>query len=82
MQASERFRKNLRRAMKAERITATCLAERLNTSQPYLSRVLSGETRPGLDKCEAIARAVGLPLSALLDSPEIFAESVLTKLPD
>lgn len=80
MKASERFRLNLATAMESQGLTQRVLAERAETSGPYVNRVLRGETVPGLDQTEKLAKAVGFPISALLDAPEIFSESVLTSV--
>lgn len=78
VKASERFRQNLATAMESNELSQGQLAAIAGLKRPYVSRVLSGATAPGMDQCERLAKAVGFPLSALLEAPEIFSESVLT----
>lgn len=78
MQASERFRRNLKLAMEARDVTQNDLAVAIGSSQPYVNRVLKGNTKPSVDQCEEMAKAVHYPLDALLGSTEIFSEAVLT----
>ena len=68
--------------MKARNLTQTALAEVAGMKHPYVNRVLQGHTTPSLDQCERLAKAVGMPLHALLGNAEDFAESVLTALTD
>jgi transcriptional regulator with XRE-family HTH domain len=77
--ACDYFRKNLRTAMEAKEVTQVELATALETSAPYVSRVLNGHTSPSLDQCEKMARAVGFPLAALLSAPADFSDCVLTQ---
>lgn len=78
MAAQDNFRTNLRTALEARTISQQKLAERAEMSQPYVNRVLQGKTSPSLMQCERMARAVGFPLIALLENPEVFSDFVLT----
>lgn len=42
------------------------IARRAGVSQAAISRVLSGDNRPGLEVCEGIAKALDLPLTTVL----------------
>ena len=78
MAAIDNFRTNLRTAMEVKEINQTKLAELLDTSCPYVNRVLNGHTTPSLDQCDKLSRAVGYPLVALLAAPKDFDAGVLT----
>ena len=67
--ATEIFRKNVREVLEAQDITITELAERVGTSRPAISFILSGVDGVGLDRADRIAKALGFALSELL-SPE------------
>lgn len=57
--------KNLRRIMDAHGITRSQLAARTELSQPTVTRVVRGEEGVRASTAEAVARAVGVPVSAL-----------------
>jgi UDP-N-acetylglucosamine 1-carboxyvinyltransferase len=59
------FRKNLRAAMRRRGMTQQQLADAVGTSQPAISRILSGRESLTLDRAERIAVAVGISLSEL-----------------
>ena len=64
--ASEVFRKNLKSIIDAQEMTITELAEKVVTSRPSISFILSGDEGVTLDRAERIAKAVGYNLSDLL----------------
>ena len=76
--ACNNFRTNLRTALRVKNMSQNELAAAVGTKGPYVNRVLQGHTEPGIDQCEKLARALGFPLVALLQSPKDFEESVLT----
>lgn len=57
--------KNLRAIMDAHGITRSQLAARTELSQPTVTRVVRGEEPVRASTAEAVARAVGVPVSAL-----------------
>lgn len=77
MAAYDNFRANLATAIEARGLKKSRIAEALKTSRSYLDEVLKGQTDPSITKCEALAKAVGLPLEALLVPPGIFTDSLL-----
>jgi transcriptional regulator with XRE-family HTH domain len=76
--AHENFRRNLATAIEARELKKSRVAADCKTSRSYLDDVLKGDKEPGISGCERLARAVGFPLIALLDSPQNFSDSVLT----
>lgn len=78
--AENNFRENLRAVLQSREISQSELAERADTSRPYVNRVLNGETVPGLGQSERLANAVGLDLRDLLLEPKIFFNSLLTSV--
>ena len=64
--ASDVFRKNLRSIIDAQEMTITEVAEKVGTSRPSISFILSGDEGVSLDRAERIAKAVGYNLSELL----------------
>lgn len=77
MAAYDNFRANLATAIAAGGLKKSHIADALKTSRSYLDEVLKGQTDPSLSKCEQLARAVGLPIEALLVPPAVFSESLL-----
>lgn len=49
-----------------KQLSASELARRLGVSQPYISRRLTGETAINVDELDRIARALEVPVVALL----------------
>jgi len=78
MAASQNFRQNLRTALQVKEWSQRDLADKAETSNPYVNRVLQGKTSPSLEQCEKFANAVGYPLAALLGSTADFEAAVLT----
>lgn len=78
MAAKENFRRNLATAMEAKGLKKVRVAQDAQISRVHLDVLLRGDSEPGIDTGERLARAVGFPLVALLESPEIFSEAVLT----
>lgn len=78
MAAYDNFRANLQTAIDVRGLKKSHIADAIQTSRSYLDEVLKGQTDPSLSKCENLARAVGMPLEALLVHPEVFSSSLLT----
>ncbi len=76
--AVDNFRANLRAAMDAQRLSQRDVAREADMSHSYVNRVLQGRTEPGLPQCERLAKVVGLPLPAMLQSPKNFSDILLT----
>ncbi|WP_460279918.1 helix-turn-helix domain-containing protein [Clostridium senegalense] len=59
---------NIRKLRNANKYSLRKLAEKCNMSSGYISDIENGRaTNPGYDKLEIIAKALGVPVSALLD---------------
>lgn len=82
MPAKNNFSRNLATAIEARKLQKSFVAKSAETSRSYVDMVLDGKVDPSLSRGEALAKAVGFPLIALLDSPENFSESVLTDVLD
>lgn len=52
--------------MARQECTQTALGERINRDQHFISRRLSGKVPIAVDELAAIAKALGVPLAALL----------------
>jgi DNA-binding phage protein len=76
--ASDNFRVNLATAIEAKGLKKFHVARDAGVSRAHLDRILKGEMNPSLATSERLAKAVGFTLVSLLESPEIFAEAVLT----
>lgn len=82
MSSQENFRANIRAAIKSRGITQRIVAERAETSAAYVNRVISGEISPSLETCDRLARALGLPLVALIIHPSDFGCATLENNPE
>lgn len=69
MAAAENFRENVARELDRRQISLRAFAKSLKTSHPYIWKIIHGEVIPSLDRCEAIADALQLPLTTLLKTP-------------
>lgn len=65
-QAAENFRFNVRALLDQRGLTITKLSGMCGVMRPGLSRILSNKEGVTLDRAEKIAKALGLPLSALI----------------
>ena len=63
------FRKNVRAALDAQGMTITELSERVGTSRPAISFILSGRDGIGLERADRIAKALGFTVAEIL-SPD------------
>jgi len=59
---------NIKKYRKAQKITQKELAERSNISRSYLADVENGRYNPSLEVLEAIAQALNIPTSELLEN--------------
>jgi transcriptional regulator with XRE-family HTH domain len=57
-------------------LTQTALSQRAGVSQPTISRVENGELRPAPRTAVALAAALGVPLSSLIDKDALLADAV------
>jgi DNA-binding phage protein len=78
--ARKNFCRNLATAIEAKGLAKVRVAAEAKTSRMHLDRILKGDIDPGIETGERLARAVGFPLVALLEAPEIFSEAVLTNV--
>jgi transcriptional regulator with XRE-family HTH domain len=60
----------LRAAREQAGLSPARLAEAAGTTRGSISKYLSGHARPQADRLPALARALGVPVSSLLDLPE------------
>jgi transcriptional regulator with XRE-family HTH domain len=72
--ASQVLGGEIRRARVDVRMTQREVAERLNTSPPYISAVESGRTNMTVGQVAAIADALGVELHIELRRPPAFSE--------
>ena len=63
------FRDNVRYHMSLQGVSQCELARRISAGAPHINRILQGKTVPGLDTCERIADALGIPLEGLIAEP-------------
>lgn len=47
------------------------LSKRVDLSEPFMSRVISGERTIGADKAQLIAEALGVPLFLLFEATDV-----------
>ena len=76
MQEVGHFRANLKLALAVKGISQGALAIRLDTSRPYVNRILNCNVEPSLSACMKVADTIGIPLRDLLIEPEAFRNIV------
>lgn len=59
--------RSLRRYLEEHGLTQAALAKRLHCHHAHLSRIVSGQRRPGLALALRIVRVTGIPIEALLE---------------
>ena len=64
---SEVFRLSVRKEMDDRGITITALAKAVGTSRSGMSCILAGKDNVTLERAGRIAKAIGVPLSDLVD---------------
>jgi transcriptional regulator with XRE-family HTH domain len=57
----------VKRLRKAKGLTQAELAEKVNVSRAFITLVEAAEKTPSLDTCYRLAKALGVPLSGLLE---------------
>ena len=62
------FRKNVRMVLDAHEMTITDLADKVGTSRPSISFILSGSEGVSINRAERISKALGFKLSDMLSS--------------
>ncbi len=62
MSCLNELRKKVRQRLEAEGLSQQWLAERIGTSQPYISDFLTGKLCPTFDRCEKIANLLGIEI--------------------
>ena len=58
---SDQFREWLTAEMTARRLSQRALAREMGISQPFVSRVISGENQPSVDFCVKVAEVLSHP---------------------
>ncbi len=71
---ADAFSRNVRARMTELGITQQLLAERLDVGKSYVSQMLSGYRRPGLESLESFADALGMEPADLIREKK-FAKS-------
>jgi transcriptional regulator with XRE-family HTH domain len=59
--------KRLKRLRVAKRMSQAMLAERAGLSREYVNRLEAGQQDPSLTTISALAKALGVPVTALLE---------------
>ena len=55
--------------LKEKGLTAVWLASQIGITQPNMSNIVSGKSKPYLDTLERIAAALNVPVTELFDQP-------------
>ncbi|MDE2102412.1 MAG: helix-turn-helix domain-containing protein [Patescibacteria group bacterium] len=72
---TENFRRNVL-SLCTEHGAIQRIADDAKITRPYLSKMLHGRATPSMDVAAAIAKALAIPLSELLQSPEKFMRNL------
>jgi transcriptional regulator with XRE-family HTH domain len=59
----------IKEVLKEKGETAVWLAGEIGITQPNMSNIVSGKSKPSLDTLERIASALNVPISALFEQP-------------
>lgn len=78
MAALNNLRENLRVCCDLPDVTQRSVADKALISYVYLNRILQGHAVPTLPVAERLAKAVGVSLGTLIQSPKKFREALLT----
>jgi len=70
LELSDAFALVLQRHREAKKLSKQILAEKAGLHQTYIGKIEAGSSNPSLDAANAIAEALGLPLSALIVEAE------------
>jgi transcriptional regulator with XRE-family HTH domain len=80
--ASIRFTEDLVARMKASGITRSALAEKINSSPAYVTKILRGDTNFTLDSMVKIANALGCELTIALQPMQTAKRQISVKYGD
>jgi transcriptional regulator with XRE-family HTH domain len=70
LEFSDAFAVVLERHRTAKKLSKQALAEKAGLHQTYIGMIESGKSNPSLDTANAIAEALGIPLSTLIIEAE------------
>lgn len=70
LEFSDAFALVLQRHRTARELSKQVLAEKAGLHQTYIGKIESGASNPSLDAANAIAEALGVPLSTLITETE------------
>jgi transcriptional regulator with XRE-family HTH domain len=70
LEFSDAFALVLQRNREAKKLSKQTLAEKAGLHQTYIGKIESGSSNPSLDAANAIAEALGVPLSRLIVETE------------
>jgi transcriptional regulator with XRE-family HTH domain len=59
----------IKEILKEKRLTAVWLASNIEITQPNMSNIVSGKSKPSLDTLEKIAAALDVPITDLFERP-------------
>jgi len=59
----------IKEVLKEKRLTAVWLASQIGITQPNMSNMVSGKSKPSLDTLERIATALNVPIVDLFEQP-------------
>ena len=59
----------IKEVLKEKGITAVWLASQIGITQPNMSNIVSGKSKPSLDTLERIAVALDVPITELFEQP-------------
>lgn len=71
LEFSDAFALVLQRNRAAKKLSKQTLAEKAGLHQTYIGKIESGASNPSLDAANAIAEALGVPLSRLIVETEV-----------
>jgi ribosome-binding protein aMBF1 (putative translation factor) len=77
----KRFRDNLRTILESRGMSQKELAGKLGNDPSFVSLLLNGHCRPGLDTLEKVARALEIDAAKLISRPRKHGHGILTKSP-
>lgn len=69
LKAFDHFRTNVKQCITDGGLRQKDIASKAKITEANLTRILRGQSVPGLDTCEAIANALGVSLTTLIEQP-------------